>query len=168
MPLAGHVISRDSVWRVSETPDTIGALLRAARDRAVPKITQRGAAAAIGMNPDYWGQVERGDAQAPAATLARMFSVVPVTGDHKEALERLRPEVAQALASTPAPSSAGEEDRLIGKLIADRPDHEVLEFIWGELGDGGRLAPRERRVRRVFEWIDTHPLKTAGRESEAG
>jgi hypothetical protein len=140
------------------------------------------AAARAGMSASHWGAIERDKAtgpegqplRAPAATIARMLAVLPpLTSDQQGALEQARPddaaEILAATASQPgAPVGTGGDDRLIEALIASRPDSEFLGFLWGELGNDMKLAPRERRVRRVLEWVESHPVNEDGRESKTG
>ena len=74
-----------------DLPATLeGDLIRRARDRAVPKLSIRRAAARIGISPEHWGNIERGHKSAgatetprplspSASMLAKMAGVVGVT-----------------------------------------------------------------------------------------
>ena len=163
------------------SPAAAGAIIRAARLRATPKLSIEAAAIRAGMSTSHWSAVERGKAMSygnpvnvPPETIARMLSVLPpLTGDERSAMEQARPgdaaEILAGITAQPgAPVGAGASDRLIERLIADRPDREVLEFLWRELGPDGKLAPRDRREQRVFEWVESHPLLESAPESETG
>ena len=88
-----------------DSPD--GDLIRRARERMVPKMSIRKAAALTGDDPGNWGHLERGYqdlggdrgrrlvTHPPAATLARMSSVVGVLPSEWEA--RGRADVAVIL-----------------------------------------------------------------------
>ncbi len=87
------------------TPE--GRLIRRARERAIPKLTIRAAAAKIGMSAEQWGYAERGyipsrggspprEFHPPAATLARMASAMSVTPGELESPGE-RPDAAEIL-----------------------------------------------------------------------
>lgn len=143
-------------------PSTTGAIIRNARLRAVPKLSMEAAAARAEVSASHWGAIERDKpaVRATAATIARMLAVLPpLTDAERETLNRVRPEdsadiLGWAAGDAGGPISAGDDDRLILAFIARHPESEVLEFLWRELGPDGKPAPRDRRIRRVLEWVE--------------
>jgi hypothetical protein len=97
-------------------PPPEGKLLRTTRERAIPKLSIRAAAARIGISPEHWGNVERGyksvsageppvRVDPPAEMLAKMAVAVGVDPDRMRA-EGNRPDVAGLMGDISLPRDA--------------------------------------------------------------
>ena len=147
-----------------DLPATLeGDLIRRARDRAVPKLSIRRAAARIGISPEHWGNIERGHKSAgatetprplspSASMLAKMAGVVGVTpGELAEAgrqdaareLEEMQRRRPLAVVPTQGP---GPLDAL--------PDDEAIAAA-------PVLAAVRERVRMAAEMNPGRPLRGA-------
>ena len=104
---------------IPRTPE--GDLIRRARERVVPKLTIRAAAAAIGISPEHWGNVERGHKPAGKGQPPRRLDNVSPA---------LIAKMAMTVHVTPAQlESADREDaaRELRELLHDAaPDAEVI------------------------------------------
>ena len=87
-----------------------GKLIRSARERAIPKVTIRAAAARIDISPEHWGNIERGyksvsaneapvRVEASAELMAKMAAVVHVTPEQMETRGQ-RPDAAEVMRET--------------------------------------------------------------------
>ncbi len=88
-------------------PTPEGKLIRGVRDRFIPKLTIRAAAARIGLSAEQWGYIERGyypgrsgnpprAFSAPATTLAKMARALRIPPERLES-EGQRPDAAEVL-----------------------------------------------------------------------
>lgn len=102
------------------TPE--GDLIRRARDRAVPKLSIRAAAARIGISPEHWGNIERGHKSAGAneeprrldispALIAKMALAVGVTPEQLETTGK-RPDAAGELREIQRRDGAAAADQI--------------------------------------------------------
>jgi hypothetical protein len=137
---------------MSDLPTALsaGALIRRARELAVPKMSIRAAAARIDMSPEQWGNIERGyrytkndepprSFDPPAATIAKMASVVGVTP--AQLASTGREDAASALESLPGYDSSPvspspQQQSFISALQADSDEIEPYERqVWSEVAD---------------------------------
>jgi hypothetical protein len=142
------------------TPE--GDLIRRARDRAIPKLSIRTAAARIGISPEHWGNIERGYKSFGAneeprrldtspALIAKMARAVGVSPELLET-EGGRPDAAAELREItrqhPAADAAGAADALAVAKIPAWPAHPRRPDIDFSGGDPEGLRPWRQGVLR--------------------
>jgi hypothetical protein len=146
------------------TPE--GRLIRRYRLRQSPELPIPKLAARLGWSKEKQGAIERGRTTRQPAypisddDLARIAVEIAIPAAE---LERIgRAEAAEILRGTPGavpepaaapdPATLAAVDELFAALIKDRPDRNVLEFLWrGQDGDGNP-KPLAERVRSVADW----------------
>jgi transcriptional regulator with XRE-family HTH domain len=170
----------------SKPTTTEGDLLRERRELLGLTVEQACEGTPLGRNK--WGDVERGRTRArkglPAAVwhapapvvaiMAARLGVLPAEltqADRADAARILEREAAHPtpVRAVPTAHALGQDvvalvlDKLFAALIRDRPDSEVLEFLWRDIDGEGNLRPIGERMQSVVDWLDDR----RGRQAEA-
>lgn len=117
-----------------------GKLIRSARERAIPKLSIRAAAARIGISPEHWGNIERGYKSSGAAGEPRRLDISPALIAKMARAVGVSPELLETEGERP--DAAAE----LRQIIRDgtpamppappprpaRPAHQEIDFSRGE------------------------------------
>jgi transcriptional regulator with XRE-family HTH domain len=167
-----------------------GELIRERRELLGLTVGQACEGTPLGRNK--WGDVERGRTRArqglpaaewhaPAPVVAIMAARLDVSP--AELAQAHRDDAARILereAAHPSPVRAAPQahglgpdilvivlDKLFAALIRDRPDREVLEFLWRDIDGEANLRPLGERMQSVVDWIDDRRGRRAEADREA-
>ena len=115
-----------------------GKLIRAARERAIPKLSIRAAAASLGISPEHWGNIERGyksvsadkeplPVEASPDLLAKIGRLLGITPSQMET-EGERPDAAEVMRCS-APLPVAVNSAVAAGLDPDDPHDPWLSAI---------------------------------------
>lgn len=136
-----------------------GKLIRTARERAIPKLSIRAAAAALGISPEHWGNIERGyksvsagkaplRTEAPAELLAKMGRLLGIEPARMEA-EGQRPDAAAVMRST-APIPAAVNSAIAAGIDPDDPHDPWIRPVREQVEAAERIGGGYATGSQVF------------------